>query len=122
MTITGRLTKDAVLNSLSDEKKVTNFSLAINDSFKPKGKERIKVTTFCNCAYWQNEKLSSILKKGVLVEVTGRIYVTAYVGADGGARASLNCHVNSIKILAYPREVEVIGSAIGGTNNDTSNR
>lgn len=63
MTITGRLTKDAVVNQLKDERNVVNFSVAINDSYKPKGGERTKVTTYCNCSYWISEKVAEHLRK-----------------------------------------------------------
>lgn len=64
------------------------------------------------------------MKKGTLLEVTGRIYVSAFVGTDGTAKASLNCHVNAIKIHAWPKEVEVMGQPINsginsGTEEDT---
>jgi single-strand DNA-binding protein len=111
MTIVGRITKDAVVNTLKDDRKVVNFSIAINETYKPKGGDRTRVTTFCNCAYWVSEKMAEHLRKGTLVEVIGRIFVTPYVGKDGIAKASLNCHVNSLKIHAWPKEVEVIGSA-----------
>ena len=111
MTIVGRLTKDAVVNQLKDEREVVNFSIAVNDYCKPKNSEGVKATTYFNCAYWISTKVAANLKKGTLVEVTGRIYVTAYPGADGTANASLNCHVNNIKIHAWPKEVEVIGKA-----------
>lgn len=107
MTIIGRITKDAVVNTLRDDRKVVNFSLAINDTYKPKGGERTKLTTYCNCAYWIGEKLAEHLKKGTLVEVTGRIFVRPFVGSDGTAKASLNCHVSSLKIHAWPREAGV---------------
>lgn len=109
MTITGRLTADATVNTTKDERKVVNFSVAINDSYKPKGGERVKVTTYCNCSYWISEKLAQYLTKGTLLELDGRIYVTPYVSKAGEARASLNCHVSNIKFLAKPKEVEVIG-------------
>lgn len=110
MTIVGRITKDAVVNSTKNERKVVNFSIAINERYKLKEGEPVKVTTYCNCSYWITEKVAEHLKKGTLVEVTGRIYVMPYVSKDGTAKASLNCHVNSIKIHAWPKEVEVIGT------------
>lgn len=116
MTIVGRLTKDAVVNGLKDEREVVNFSIAVNDYFKPKNGEAVKVATYFNCAYWRSPKMAANLKKGTLVEITGRIYVNAYAGADGNPKASLNCHVNNIKIHAWPKEVEVIGQA-GDTAN-----
>lgn len=110
MTITGRLTADAVVNTLKDERKVVNFSVAINDSYKVKGSsERVRVTTYCNCSYWISEKVAQFLKKATLVELTGRIYVTPYVSKDGTAKASLNCHVSNVKFLASAKEVQIIG-------------
>ncbi|MBE7170532.1 MAG: single-stranded DNA-binding protein [Williamsia sp.] len=109
MTITGRLTADATVNTTKDERKVVNFSVAINDTYKPKGGERVQVTTYCNCSYWISEKVAQYLKKATLVELTGRIYVTPYVSKSGEPKASLNCHVSAIKFLAWPKEVEVIG-------------
>jgi single-strand DNA-binding protein len=111
MTIVGRLTKDAVVNVLKDEREVVNFSIAVNDYYKPKNGEATQLTTYYNCSYWISSKVAANLKKGTLVEVSGRIYVTAYSSADGTAKASLNCHVNTIKIHAWPKEVEVIGKA-----------
>ena len=111
MTIIGRITKDAIVNTTKDNRKVVNFSLAINESYQPKGGERVKVTTYCNCSYWLSEKIAGNLKKGTLLEVAGRIYVSAFVGTDGTAKASLNCHVSAIKIHAWPKEVDVVGTA-----------
>ena len=117
MTITGRLTADATVNTTKDERKVVNFSVAINDSYKPKGGERVKVTTYYNCSYWISEKVAQYLTKGTLLELDGRIYVTPYVSKSGEAKASLNCHVSNIKFLAKPKEVEIIGRPVGTTGN-----
>ena len=117
MTITGRLTADAVVATLKDERKVVNFSVAINDSYKLKGGERVQVTTYCNCSYWISDKIGAYLKKGTLVELTGRIYVTPYVSKAGEAKASLNCHVGNVKFLAKGVDVEVIGRPVAAVTN-----
>ncbi|TMI63641.1 MAG: single-stranded DNA-binding protein [Bacteroidetes bacterium] len=99
MELTGRMTADAKVSILKDDRKVVNFSIAINDSYKPKGSEvTMKVTTFFNCSYWKNPGIAEYLKKGTLVELSGRISVNAWTNAEGQARASLNFHVNSIKL------------------------
>ena len=99
MELVGRITKDAVVNQLKDERNVVNFSIAVNDYYKTKNsKEGVKVTTYVNCSYWISTKIAERLAKGTLVEIAGRIYVNAYKAADGEAKASLNCHVNNIKI------------------------
>jgi single-strand DNA-binding protein len=52
MNITGRLTKDAKVSTLSDSRQVVNFSVAINESYKNKKGDRVEQTTFFECAYW----------------------------------------------------------------------
>ena len=110
MTIVGRLTRDSVVNTLGDERIVVNFSLAVNDSSYSKTKgERRRWTAFFNCAYWRSDRIAPHLRKGVLVQVEGRVFAEAYIGSDGTAKASLNCHVHQIKLLTGAKEVEVIG-------------
>jgi len=98
MELVGRITKNAVVNQLKDERKVVNFSLAVNDYYKPKNSEGMKVSTFINCSYWISPKISEWLTKGSLVEISGRIYANTYTDSEGNAKAALNCHVNYIKI------------------------
>lgn len=115
MTIVGRLTKDAVVNTLPDGRKVVNFSVAVNDSYKPKGGERQRLTAYYSCAFWKSEKIAPYLKKGTLVETDGRLTATPYTTKEGEVKASLNCHVDTIKIHAGAKEVEVIGQPAGAS-------
>lgn len=111
MLVIGRITKDAIVNTLKDERQVVNFSIAVNDYYRPKGAtEATKFTTYVNCSYWISSKIAERMKKGALVEISGRIFVNAYTDLDGNAKASLNCHANSIKIHSYGKELEVIGT------------
>lgn len=99
MILIGRVTKDAVVAQLKDERTVVNFSIAINDYYKPKGSEKgVTVTSFINCAYWIRTANAERLTKGSLIEIAGRLSVNAYTSLQGEAKASLNCHVDSIKI------------------------
>lgn len=112
MTIMGRTTADAVVNVLKDGRKVVNFSVAVNDRHKNKEGEKVKLTTFYNCSFWRSEKLAEHLKKGTLVQAEGRIYATPYQSKDGTQKASLNCHVARVNILAWPQDVTLIGKAV----------
>lgn len=94
----GRVTANAKVTNLKDDRQVVNFSIAINDSYKPKDGEVVKVTTFVNCSYWFNPAIAEFLKKGTLVELTGRLGVNAYNDLKGEARASITLHVNQIKL------------------------
>ncbi|MBI3236055.1 MAG: single-stranded DNA-binding protein, partial [Bacteroidetes bacterium] len=99
MVLIGRLTKDAVVAQLKDERKVVNFTLAVNDYYKSKGSDKgVTVTTYVNCAYWISSAIATLLKKGNLVEIAGRLSVNAYTNMQGEAKGSLTCHVDSIKI------------------------
>lgn len=100
MEITGRITKDATVSKVKNEKEVVNFSIAINDNYKPKGSSEVKkLTTYFNCSYWVSSNIAKVLTKGTLVQLYGRISVNAYKDAEGNAKASLNLHVNNIKLL-----------------------
>ena len=96
---TGRVTADAKVNTLKDERQVVNFSVAINDYYKAKNSEEgTKVVTFINCSYWLSTRIAERLTKGTVVEIAGRLHMNAYKNMDGEPRASLNCHANHIKI------------------------
>ena len=99
MEITARLTGDAKISTLKNEKQVVNFNVAINDSYKAKGgNETTKIVTYVQCDYWVNPGIAQYLTKGTLVELQGRIGVNAYTGKDGDSKATLTFHVNSIKL------------------------
>ena len=99
MELTGRITADAKCSTIKDGRQVVNFSVAVNDSYKPKGSEMVtKITTFVNCSYWINPAIAEHLTKSTLVELSGRIGVNAWTNAEGEAKASLTFHVNSIKL------------------------
>lgn len=95
----GRLTNDAKVSALKDGRKVTNFSIAINDSYKPRGSSAVKrIVTYIDCAYWINDKVAQYLLKGSVIEVLGRIGVRAYTNLQNEAKGILTCHVQDIKI------------------------
>ena len=97
--MTARLTGDAKVSTLKNDKQVVNFTVAINDNYKAKGSsEPTKVVTYIQCDYWVNPSIAKYLIKGILVELQGRIGVNAYTGKDGEAKASLTFHVNTIKL------------------------
>lgn len=98
MNIIGRLTADAQVRSLSNDKQVVNFSVAVNDSYRNKQGERIEQTTFFDCALWNRPKVAAILKKGALVELSGRVIPRAWINKDGEAKAGLNFNTAAITL------------------------
>jgi single-strand DNA-binding protein len=97
-TIVGRITKNAEINTLKNDKKVVNFSIATNDSYKTNQGERKELTTYYNCSYWISTKIAEFLTKGTLVELSGRISSNAWIGKDGEIKSGLNFHTSNIKL------------------------
>ena len=99
MLTTGRLTRDAEVRVTNNNKKVLNFTIAVNDRFYANG-EKKEITTFIDCAYWLSAGLAPYLTKGTMVEVFGRISARPWVSKDGEPMASLDFHVNNLKLLS----------------------
>lgn len=107
MEITGRVVANSVVQKVNNDKQVVNFSIAINDNYKPKGSTEVKeVVTYINCSYWLNAKTADWLKKGALVQLSGRIGMNVYSNSEGKAIGSLTFHTNNIKILAFAKKAE----------------
>lgn len=124
MNIIGRLTRDAEVRNLPNEKQVVNFSIATNDNYRNKQGERIEQTTYFECAYWISPKVADFLTKGTLVELSGRAYTSAWLGKDGEPHAGLNFHTSQIKVHSSGKRTENISiesNKRDGKDNSSSN-
>ena len=117
MNITGRLTRNAEVRTLSNEKQVVNFSVAVNDSYRNRQGERVEQTTYFDCAYWITPNVARLLTKGTLVELTGRVSTRAWVSKDGEARAGLNFHTSNIKLHGGSRRTETVQATAQSESN-----
>jgi single-strand DNA-binding protein len=108
----GRITNNARVNHLKDEREVTNFSIALNDSYKAKGSDEVThLVTYVDCSYWLSSKVAERLTKGSLVEVLGRLGMRVYRSKDGDAKGSLTLHVQSIKLHGQIKSSKTIETA-----------
>ncbi len=107
MNIIGRLTRDAEVHTTSQGKQVVNFSLAVNDGYKNKEGQWVEQTAYFDCSYWKTPNVAGMLTKGLLVELTGRVSVRAWINKDGEPQAGLNFHTSGIKPLAGGRKAEI---------------
>lgn len=102
-TITGTLINEAKVKQTKTGKKVTQFTVAVNDSYRPKGQdERVQLSTYFECSYWRSSKVTLLLRKGTVVTLNGRISASAWTNREGKAVATLTCTVLKLKILASP--------------------
>jgi single-strand DNA-binding protein len=98
MEFTGRLTEDAQIKTIKNDKKVVTFSVAVNDYVKPKNGEAQNYVTYINCSYWITTALAERLQKGAIVSVYGRVYLNQYKTQDGEQHSNIACHANFIKV------------------------
>ena len=83
VTLVGRLTKDAELKYTPANQAVSQFTLAVNRTFKNANGER--ETDFINCVIWRQaaENFANFAKKGALIGITGRIQTRNYENQQG---------------------------------------
>ena len=101
--VEGRLGADAETNTTPKNRKVTRFSVAINETWKRNGKRQCN-TTWVRIAAW--EKLSEFaakLKKGDAVQVQGRLSISEYIDRQNVHRQSVEIVASSIRKLDLMR-------------------
>ncbi|EHQ27402.1 single-strand DNA-binding protein [Mucilaginibacter gracilis] len=100
ITSTGVLTGKAEVREVKGGKTVTNFTIAVNRTYKKDG-ELKRETTFVDCAWWLNAGVAEYLTKGTVVELYGRIGARAWINRDGDAIANLTLTVLNLKLLGH---------------------
>ena len=103
VVLVGRLTKDPELKQTSSGIYFSNFTLAVNRSFKNDSGET--EADFINCIVWRNqaENLCKYMKKGSQIGVEGRIQTRSYE-TEEGMRYITEVVANSITFLESKNE------------------
>ncbi len=105
--IIGRVTANAAVKTTSSGKEVVNFSIAVNQSYKPKNSDTpVQTTTFFNCSYWLNTSIVKVLRKDAIIQVEGRISARPYTTNTGDLAASLDMFSNRVQVLVYAKKEE----------------
>ncbi|MDB5158299.1 MAG: hypothetical protein JWR50_3006 [Mucilaginibacter sp.] len=99
MEITGRLVADATVRTVSEDKKVTGFRLAINRRYKSQGEQK-EETSYVDCSYWRTDAIAPFLTKGMIVQLYGFMTAQAWVSRDGEPMASLKFRTDEITLLS----------------------
>jgi single-strand DNA-binding protein len=99
MLFTGRITSDAQTRTVSGDKQVTNFTVALNQRYKTKAGEKKEKTAFVNCSYWVNPGLAVYLTKGAIVEISGWVEAQTWENREGKVQADLVCSVDNVKLF-----------------------
>lgn len=100
MLFTGRLTANAEVTIVKGDKKVTNFTVALNHRYKSKDGKKHERSAFVDCAYWINPALAEYLVKGSIVEVSGWVDAQVWTDKTGKAHPRLACNVDNVKLFS----------------------
>ena len=78
--LVGRLGKDPEVRAMENGRKVANFSLATDDSYKDRDGNKVDRTDWHNIVFWgpQAEIVERFLTKGKLVYVEGKLKTRSY--------------------------------------------
>jgi single-strand DNA-binding protein len=100
VTLTGRLTADPALRHTASGIAVTNLRIAVNH---PDAE-----ATFHSVVAWKRtaEVVSQYLKKGRLVEVTGRPHERSWTDRDGNERTSVEINAFRVQFLSSQRTAQ----------------
>lgn len=94
ISISGNVTKDGELRTVSSGESVLQFSVADNMIGKDKG------AMFWNCQFWgkRGEAIADFVHKGQSVTVNGSVSERSYVDKDGQQRKTMEVRVNDIAL------------------------
>lgn len=102
---TGRITKDLTLESTSGGKNYVRFTLAVS---RGKVKEGAQAADFIPCIAWNKtaEIITQYMRKGSLIEVSGRLESRSYETQSGDKRTAYEILVNNFGFLESRKESE----------------
>jgi single-strand DNA-binding protein len=95
--VMGRLTGDAIVKTIGNDKQLVEFSVAENFRYKPKNGEVKESVTFYNCVIWNRPNIAPHLKKGKAIIITGKITAEAYKDKKKQPKASLKFIINNLQ-------------------------
>jgi len=101
----GRLTRDIELRTVS-QKKVANFTLAVNEKRKNQKGEVVDNTHFFDITAWERiaENCAEYLGKGSPVLVEGKLQLEKWVTEDGQKRSRVRVRADRVQFLASPKK------------------
>ncbi len=100
----GHLGQDPEIKTLESGKKVANFTIATNDSFKNNEGQKVEETTWHNIVAWNGlaERAARYLKKGKEVAIEGRIVYKSYEDKKGMTRYVTEIVLNDMLFVGSP--------------------
>lgn len=103
----GNAGKDPEITVVKGDKKVTKFSIAVNEyGGKDESGARVTTAMWVNIVAWEKnaENLAKYLKKGNKVAIIGRLSIREYTDKDGNKRYATEVIVDEFEFLTSKGE------------------
>lgn len=102
----GRIGQNPEVKEMSNGKKLTKFSIAINESYKNSAGEHVTDTQWHNITAWgkQAELAEKLLKKGSEIALEGKLNNNSYVDKDGVKRYTTDIILNEFSLVGAKKE------------------
>lgn len=112
ITIHGRLTRDPETRHTASGNSVTNFTVAVDRDYTPKGEE--KQTDFFDCTAWKGrgEVIAKFFGKGSEICVSGSMESRKYTDKEGNNRTAWGINVQNFDFCGSKNG----SNSDGGTN------
>ena len=96
----GNLTRDPEQRSTPSGQSVTNFSLAVNRSWKDQSGAMQEAVTYVDCVAWgkPGETIATYMKKGGAILITGRLDSRSW-DQDGQKRSKIEVNVEEFNFV-----------------------
>ena len=98
----GRLGQDPEIRTFDDGKKVANFSLATDDSYKDKNGQKVERTYWHNVVVWGGlvKVVESYVQKGQEIAIEGKLTNRSWEDKDGNKRYTTEIVCNELLMLS----------------------
>ncbi len=125
ITLIGNVGRDPETRQLSPDRKVVNFSIAVNDAYTDRNGVRHEKTEWFRIEFW-NQKADIVekyVRKGTQIFVEGKLSVRTYSDKDGKERYSLDVLGNDFTLLGgSPREEQTTSTGGYSSGNAYSSQ
>ncbi len=112
----GNLTRDPELRYIPSGTAVTNFTIAVNRSYKDGTGERQESATFVRVVVWARiaEVCAEYLSKGSPVFIEGRLQSRSWETEDGQKRSMVEVVANNVQFLGSGKAKEASPAEVTG--------
>ena len=105
INIIGRIGKEIELKYLQSGSAVTNFSIAVDQSYKIEGKKVEKTSWFDISAFGKNaENVNQYFRKGSMIGITGELEQQTWEAQDGTNRSKVIIKMQSFSFIDKKEE------------------